>query len=507
MYIDFPNADQAYNLSRMVFDNSEATNPMNVSQEVQFSFGDDFFISPISRPMQKQHGNSISSAHDAQRRRRLDDLRPFIVTNGSCCGPAKMTPSMVLNGQVSVADRVDPDGFTLYPGGWCTGGTKPSSVKCHHATPIGGIQPCPDGTTCESRCKADPKCLAFAWQSSKCYLWPCFAMGVEHVPNPGAVCGNRSAAGPGPLPPPTPPSPTPGPPAPGPTECPGLGAPIANWAAATLEECASACDFTSGTAQVGCSTFEWSLYVNASVPNCAMYNGWPSYINSSEAASANSRVCANRTGGFYPAPAPPPSGYPGRAVQDVWIPAGKWMHWDSGTVFSGPRTVVMTAGLADIPAFVRNGAVVPLSSNATVHELAPDPLRLVVVAIGEARGSAVVYEDDGDSLLYKDGAFRVMNISHATSHGITTLEVEPRAAGDGYAGERSSRTLEINLRTGTAPARLPKSATVNGERLSAQDITVAPSCAGPTCAFFAEALVVRVRLETLAEATLIEIRM
>jgi hypothetical protein len=99
MYIDFPNDDQAYNLSRMVFDNSYATNPTNVSQEVQFSFGDDFFISPISRPMQKQHGNSISSAHDAQRRRRLDDLRPFIVTNGSCCGPAKMTPSMVLNGQ------------------------------------------------------------------------------------------------------------------------------------------------------------------------------------------------------------------------------------------------------------------------------------------------------------------------------------------------------------------------------------------------------------------------
>jgi hypothetical protein len=30
---------------------------------------------------------------------------------------------------------------------------------------------------------------------------------------------------------------------------------------------------------------------------------------------------------------------------------------------------------------------------------------------------------------------------------------------------------------------------------------------GPTCAFFAEALVVRVRLETMAEATLIEIRM
>ena len=59
----------------------------------------------------------------------------------------------------------------------------------------------------------------------------------------------------------------------------------------------------------------------------------------------------------------------------------------------------MTAGLADIPAFVRNGAVVPLSSNETVHELAPDPLRLVVVAIGEARGSAVVYEDDGDTLL------------------------------------------------------------------------------------------------------------
>ena len=119
---------------------------------------------PVSRPMQKQS--------DDQHRRRLDDLRPFVYTDGSCCGPAKMSPGTEPAAAAVVSKgEVDPSGFTVYPGDWCTGGTSKPSTLCHHAPPIGGIQACPDATTCESRCKDNKKCLAFAWQSFAWHGW------------------------------------------------------------------------------------------------------------------------------------------------------------------------------------------------------------------------------------------------------------------------------------------------------------------------------------------------
>ena len=322
----------------------------------------------------------------------------------------------------------------------------------------------------------------------KCHLWPCFAMGLEHVPKPGAVCGNRSAIKP-PAPPPSPP-PSPGPPAPEPTACPGLGAPIANFVVSSREECRSACDFSSGVSKVGCSTFEWSPNKDKKTPNCALYNGWPSYINPTEAARAGGCVCANLTGGFYPAPNPPPSGHSGYAVQDVWIPPGTWLNWDSGAVFTGPKTIVTTNTLEDIPAFVRNGAVIPLSSNETVHDIAPDPLRLVVAAAGGATsGEAEVYEDDGDSFDYQKGGCRLMRVNHTTANGATTLVVTPHAEGQGYAGERAQRTLEFEIRVGPTLPSVPKSVTANG--VAVRGVAVSPPCVGVTCTYRGPALRVR----------------
>ena len=89
MYYDFPEQEAAYNFSRMVFDNSYVTNPDNVSQQIQFSFGDDFFVSPVSRPLQTERQAQL--AHPKQRRRRLDDERPFEYIRGTCCGPPSST--------------------------------------------------------------------------------------------------------------------------------------------------------------------------------------------------------------------------------------------------------------------------------------------------------------------------------------------------------------------------------------------------------------------------------
>ena len=64
MYFDWPEEAQSYNVSRMVFDNSYITNPTNVSQEIQFAFGNNFFarLAPDAeaerRPTQAAAGRS-----------------------------------------------------------------------------------------------------------------------------------------------------------------------------------------------------------------------------------------------------------------------------------------------------------------------------------------------------------------------------------------------------------------------------------------------------------------
>ena len=53
-----------------------------------------------------------------------------------------------------------------------------------------------------------------------------------------------------------------------------------------------------------------------------------------------------------------------------------------------------------------------------------------------------MYEDDGDSLDYKHGAFRLVRLNHTTMDGLTTLMVQPRAEGMGYTCERDIHVIQ-----------------------------------------------------------------
>lgn len=48
----------------------------------------------------------------------------------------------------------------------------------------------------------------------------------------------------------------------------------------------------------------------------------------------------------------------------VWIPPGGWRHWWQGTLFSGPGFTEIDAPLAELPLFIRQGAVLPLFEGA-----------------------------------------------------------------------------------------------------------------------------------------------
>ncbi len=95
---------------------------------------------------------------------------------------------------------------------------------------------------------------------------------------------------------------------------------------------------------------------------------------------------------------------PAATRRSVYLPRGDWFDFWTDLRVTGGRTLDRDVDLSIIPIYVRAGTVLPL---APVHQYAGEathePLSLVVYP-GSSRTS-FLYDDDGISFAYRDGAF------------------------------------------------------------------------------------------------------
>ena len=99
----------------------------------------------------------------------------------------------------------------------------------------------------------------------------------------------------------------------------------------------------------------------------------------------------------------------GVATKTVWIPPGGWCELPSGTCYlRGNWSVMKKFPLSEVPLYARAGAVVPsvpLVDGATVGAAAAQYTALVFdIFPGATKGDTKVYEDDGKTTAYLDGA-------------------------------------------------------------------------------------------------------
>jgi alpha-glucosidase (family GH31 glycosyl hydrolase) len=78
----------------------------------------------------------------------------------------------------------------------------------------------------------------------------------------------------------------------------------------------------------------------------------------------------------------------GTIMRTIWLPRGKWTDWHGETTYVGPRIVEQGYSQADIPAFVRAGATIPLKTMASVASPVPDPLVWLLFPGGGAGAGA-----------------------------------------------------------------------------------------------------------------------
>jgi alpha-glucosidase len=97
---------------------------------------------------------------------------------------------------------------------------------------------------------------------------------------------------------------------------------------------------------------------------------------------------------------------PGRVCREVYLPAGVWYDVRSGERLAGPQHVLADAPLDQlIPLYARGGAIIPSGSPLQWADERPlDRLRLDVYPDVHGAAEGWLYEDDGRSPAYEQGA-------------------------------------------------------------------------------------------------------
>ena len=155
----------------------------------------------------------------------------------------------------------------------------------------------------------------------------------------------------------------------------------------------------------------------------------------------------------------------GDVSRDVFLPDGVWTDVWTGESYTGPDTVTVTHPLATSPLFVRQGSVIALADNGkNTAETDWSHLTLDVYPSADREAKTTLYEDDTETVAYKDGQYRTTEIA-LSGDETQTLTVAP--AEGGFTGERA-----FDKRAYTVRVHQPKgwgamtAATLNGETVA-----------------------------------------
>jgi alpha-glucosidase/alpha-D-xyloside xylohydrolase len=114
------------------------------------------------------------------------------------------------------------------------------------------------------------------------------------------------------------------------------------------------------------------------------------------------------------------------ATRSIYLPAGVWFDYWTGTKFQGGQTISRPVDLETMPLYVRAGAIVPMGS-VKQFTAEPDSEPVTLGIYPGADGRFTWYDDDGASYEHERGEF--MRIDCAWKDSERTLTLTPDRAG------------------------------------------------------------------------------
>jgi len=93
----------------------------------------------------------------------------------------------------------------------------------------------------------------------------------------------------------------------------------------------------------------------------------------------------------------------GRA--ETWLPKGRWIDAFTGYVYRGNQKLSVYRPMETMPVFLKEGAIVPLQAHEKASRKLGGSKNLEILVAPGADNVFTLYEDDGETLAYKDGKF------------------------------------------------------------------------------------------------------
>lgn len=148
----------------------------------------------------------------------------------------------------------------------------------------------------------------------------------------------------------------------------------------------------------------------------------------------------------------------GATSRSIDLPRGDWFDWWTNEKHKGGRRVERDVDLGTMPIYARSGAIIPLDpvrqfANQSVE--GPTELRIY----RGANGRYTLYEDDGVSLDYLEGAATWTRVSW--SDGDAKLVIEPGPPNGVENLLRGPRLFRVRL----VPGNVTKDVRYTGERV------------------------------------------
>ena len=127
---------------------------------------------------------------------------------------------------------------------------------------------------------------------------------------------------------------------------------------------------------------------------------------------------------------------------DTWLPEGRWTDIFTGRVYKGGRWVQMHRDLNAIPVLAKEGAIVPMYRNDRTNDLSLDqPLE---IHLWRGNGSFHLYEDDGATMAYTEGAYAITHFELEQQDDTLRLTITPPEDSHGLLPEK--RTMYLIFR-------------------------------------------------------------
>ncbi|WP_299557269.1 TIM-barrel domain-containing protein [Seonamhaeicola sp.] len=122
--------------------------------------------------------------------------------------------------------------------------------------------------------------------------------------------------------------------------------------------------------------------------------------------------------------------FAGQKSRKVILPAGKWYDFYTGDYVGENKIIHVDSKLEEIPLYVKDGGIIPMIQ-PRLHAPERDELQeLEVRHYGEADGEFLLYDDDGETFDYEQGAFSWTRLKTKRDANGRLMGNEQRISGD-----------------------------------------------------------------------------